>query len=398
MFVLVENESCSSSGSKPSPQSVRTVPEDACSLAPKVNAPNFDSPCYNGGSCLSGSPANQARTSAVASYYSANYTCLCPPGFAGPLCEVNLDDCLEHQCQNGAMCVDGINSYKCVCRDPTTSGEFCEQLSGTAPSLSSFSSNSIPAGNSIAPIALPIVAASSIMAAQQQQVEQPAQQQQQILARSADINRQPVELGQASGCKRITKRKYYNDGNGCQSVRVLKISECAGNCGLSTPDSSSQGTCCQPAKVKRRRVRMQCTDGASYVKTIDLVKKCACASQCRGSDYANSTNQQRQQQQQLLDNQFNATQEDQLLQITRLDAVDWWTQLEEVQEYSSIRYPLYHFMKQRKPCDHQRNHIIKRFGITIKLLKLNNLGIVWICWSNNLLPTTLRSSTMVEFS
>lgn len=213
---------------------------------------------------------------------SSNFTCSCPSGFGGSLCETNNDDCADHQCQNGAMCVDGINSYKCVCRDPTTTGEFCEQLSN------SFTTNS---ANSIAPIALPMIASTGSLPNQ----EQP---QQPMLARSADFYQLPNDLSNA-GCKRITQRKYYEDGNGCQSIRMLKISMCGGSC-------NGSSSCCLPAKIKRRKIRLQCNDGASYVKTIDLVKKCSCSNEC--------SNQ--------MPSQFNATQEDQLLQITRLDAVD----------------------------------------------------------------------------
>ena len=278
--MLLENEHCSSGQSAPA--------EDPCSTAPKVNPPTFDSPCYNGGSCF-GFGWREVSSATT----GANYSCNCPPGFAGPLCEINIDDCAQHQCQNGAMCVDGINSYRCLCRDPTTTGEFCEQLNPlAAPSAAAISSS----GGAIAPVALPMVAATS----------EPVPQQQ-ISTRSADfkppssLSPPPSELKQQSGCRRITRRTFYLDGNGCQSVRVLKLSECAGTCGASG--------CCIPAKVKRRRIRMQCNDGASYVKTIDLVKKCACSSECSMDS-------------QTLSNQFNATQEDQLLQITRLDAVD----------------------------------------------------------------------------
>lgn len=275
VFVLLENDNCNSQKSY--------SPEDACVSAPKVNPPNFDSPCYNGGSCISNTRSSPGSI-------SSEYSCLCPPGFAGSLCEINIDDCIEHQCQNGGMCVDGINSYKCLCRDPTTTGEFCEQLNTYTTS----------SANSIAPIALPIIASSNSINDPQQHLNH---QPQQILARSADFH-QSVELP-SNHCKRVTQREYYQDGNGCQSVRALKLSKCVGSCG-------SDG-CCSPAKLKRRRIRMQCNDGASYVKTIDLVKKCACSKEC---------NLESNQPQNSLAGRYNATQEDQLLQITRLDAVD----------------------------------------------------------------------------
>lgn len=306
VFVLLENQHCepppaakaatSSAGSPPAPGNRQQAPaQDACSLAPKVNEPQFDSACYNGGTCRPNAAGNASNT---------DYTCTCPAGFAGPLCEINVDDCLDHQCQNGAMCVDGVNSYRCICRDPTTSGEFCEQLT---PSSSSSFPYATSSANSIAPLALPIISSSSssslpannlvggvtgtsnespqpIMirsvdftstardlaasasSAQNELVAPPIQQQQQ------QTEEAPVET---ATCKRVTQRKYYEDGNGCQSVRLLKLSECLGGCSSLGDDKQ---TCCLPGRIKRRRIRMQCSDGASYVKTIDLVKKCHCAS------------------------------------------------------------------------------------------------------------------------
>lgn len=301
VFVLLENDQCS--GAQTSKQS-GTRSEDACSLAPKVAG--TDSPCYNGGSCISSSILGARGLGGYSEHTSSNYSCLCPPGFTGSLCEVNIDDCAEHQCQNGAMCVDGVNSYKCACRDPTTSGEFCEQLN-------SYASNS---ENAIAPMALPIVAPPRA----NQLADTNQQQQQQILARSADLLRPPVELshiGERSNCKRLTHKRYYEDGNGCRSVRMLKLSECVGSCagtvtrnyeGKKGAPTTSSGGCCMPAQIKRKRIRMQCTDGASYLKTVELIKKCSCSSECSNAPSENLP---------------NATQEEsQFIPITRLDAVD----------------------------------------------------------------------------
>lgn len=300
VFVLLENDVCDGSNSNSNHRA-----DDACSAAPRVNAPNFDNPCYNGGSCVSGTRSSPS---------APNYTCLCPAGFAGPLCEINIDDCAEHQCQNGAMCVDGINSYRCVCRDPTTSGEFCEQLN-------SFSTSS---ANSIAPVALPMVASSS----QQQQQQQPFgpsatgsaaetsstfgqqslqhPQQAQIQARSAELPKEQPETNTSNQCKRVTRRKVFDDGNGCQSSKPIKMSDCVGTC------SADGAGCCMPNKFKRRRIRMLCNDGASYVKVVNLIRRCSCQAECNQDSRA----------EQHWSLPVNSTQEDQTMQITRIDAID----------------------------------------------------------------------------
>lgn len=309
MFVLLENEHCSANNNpgtdheSHNERKQQSEPEDPCITAPRVNEPKFDSPCYNGGSCIN---TTQQR-----------YSCLCPPGFAGPLCEVNIDDCADHQCQNGAQCVDGINSYRCVCRDPTTTGEYCEQFSP---------SNQSPGS----PLALPMVAspsqavaaiyqpmtttttptttsataaltyiADSHMDAPRRGFRSDAIDEEPIYARNVDEHRRAttserphanntisapngeVFSAVAASCKRVTQRRYHRDGNGCQSVRMLKMSECLGTCGLA-PELNA-ATCCQPSKVKRRRIRMLCSDGASYVKNIELVKRCACSTECSSS-------------------------------------------------------------------------------------------------------------------
>lgn len=38
-----------------------------------------------------------------------------PAGFNGTNCENNIDDCPGHQCANGGICMDGVNTYNCQC-------------------------------------------------------------------------------------------------------------------------------------------------------------------------------------------------------------------------------------------------------------------------------------------
>lgn len=48
------------------------------------------------------------------------------PGFSGTNCQENVNDCPGHLCQNGASCVDGVNSYTCQC-PPSFTGPYCNQ-------------------------------------------------------------------------------------------------------------------------------------------------------------------------------------------------------------------------------------------------------------------------------
>ncbi|XP_075278435.1 protein crumbs homolog 1 isoform X1 [Opisthocomus hoazin] len=53
-----------------------------------------------------------------------SYKCSCEPGYTGLNCEEDIDNCRGHQCANGATCVDGINGYSCLCAGNFT-GKFC---------------------------------------------------------------------------------------------------------------------------------------------------------------------------------------------------------------------------------------------------------------------------------
>jgi len=46
-------------------------------------------------------------------------------GFTGDQCEIQLNDCASDPCKNGGTCVDGIQSFSCLCL-PTFSGDICE--------------------------------------------------------------------------------------------------------------------------------------------------------------------------------------------------------------------------------------------------------------------------------
>ncbi|XP_053794413.1 protein eyes shut homolog [Vidua chalybeata] len=68
-------------------------------------------PCINNSTCLA--------------QVDGNPMCICKTGFEGTYCEVNSDDCISQPCQNGGLCVDGVNHYRCSCQHGFT-GTLCE--------------------------------------------------------------------------------------------------------------------------------------------------------------------------------------------------------------------------------------------------------------------------------
>uniref|UniRef100_T1IZH1 Sushi, von Willebrand factor type A, EGF and pentraxin domain-containing protein 1 n=1 Tax=Strigamia maritima TaxID=126957 RepID=T1IZH1_STRMM len=58
-------------------------------------------PCQYNGNCT------------ITDTYEAR--CDCVEGIAGPLCEINLNDCTLDSCFNNGICIDGIDDYSCEC-------------------------------------------------------------------------------------------------------------------------------------------------------------------------------------------------------------------------------------------------------------------------------------------
>lgn len=67
-------------------------------------------PCLNGGTCQDG---------------VGTFSCSCPPGFGGPRCDTEEDECGSRPCRNGGTCSDFVNSFTCTC-PPGWTGPRCQ--------------------------------------------------------------------------------------------------------------------------------------------------------------------------------------------------------------------------------------------------------------------------------
>ncbi|XP_043555728.1 protein crumbs homolog 1 isoform X1 [Chiloscyllium plagiosum] len=65
--------------------------------------------CYNGGNCTNGKTTR----------------CICPIGFTGNKCEVDIDECESDPCLNGGFCQNLPNRFHCIC-DMSFAGDRCE--------------------------------------------------------------------------------------------------------------------------------------------------------------------------------------------------------------------------------------------------------------------------------
>ncbi|XP_052070616.1 uncharacterized protein LOC127709241 isoform X4 [Mytilus californianus] len=61
-----------------------------------------------------------------------NYSCLCYQGYTGHDCETSINDCSLNTCSNGT-CIDGVNSSTCLCYDGFTGDSSCVEKTECDP-------------------------------------------------------------------------------------------------------------------------------------------------------------------------------------------------------------------------------------------------------------------------
>ena len=82
----------------------------------------FALPCHNEATCVP---------------LDIGFTCSCPPGYQGSLCDIEADPCLSSPCLNHGTCSTVLGDYVCQCEVGYT-GQDCEVREHTALVLVSY--------------------------------------------------------------------------------------------------------------------------------------------------------------------------------------------------------------------------------------------------------------------
>lgn len=70
---------------------------------------------FAGGITSTGDSMNTVDILTLETVCQTSFSCICPPGFSGSICQTQVDECSSAPCANGGTCIDFVNSFTCQC-------------------------------------------------------------------------------------------------------------------------------------------------------------------------------------------------------------------------------------------------------------------------------------------